>query len=415
MKKQIAILGIILLLVCVGLSGCTNSDNDGGSADTITPTGNYDIDYRGIKIYVHSLAWNDWLDESDWERFASWKCNCIYLETHWTYRYYEPGTQSPAMMGYECYEDQVGYYEEEALKKLDYAVEQVQAHGFFCWIGICTQWDPDTYTAWQWSNNPDTDGDGEANICVGSDYINWNLPDKGGGHGRERFGDFLVMMTDRYPDCGFTIWAFPYHHQSDNGDAADEDQLYNVTLPYLIDRVRENHPTMPLQIDSLKQGLKVVDGWQVPTGQFTVIPYWDDPYLYYGWDTHDGSRMPTTSNWGAIARSNTEWDGDMTNFMRCWQPMIDFSIAHPEAKFMANEYIGLCVHDSYCSGCGNRPITPSRISWLRAIWNQTLALNASWVYHIYTSPGIAESLLDLDGSENEIAYWLEYYNELGSE
>jgi len=71
MKKQIAILGIILLLVCVGLSGCTNSDNDGGSADTITPTGNYDIDYRGIKIYVHSLAWNDWLDESDWERFAS--------------------------------------------------------------------------------------------------------------------------------------------------------------------------------------------------------------------------------------------------------------------------------------------------------------------------------------------------------
>jgi hypothetical protein len=64
------------------------------------------------------------------------------------------------------------------------------------------------------------------------DYV--NLQEEG----LNRYAKFWEMMVQRFPDCMYCLWHFPYHEQS--VDSGRRNRFYDVTFPALLSAVRKH-------------------------------------------------------------------------------------------------------------------------------------------------------------------------------
>jgi hypothetical protein len=107
----------------------------------------------------------------------------------------------------------------------------------------------------------------------------------------------------------------------------------------------------------------------------------------------------------------------MIEFNRQWQPAVDFKEAHPKAKLICTEWIGLSVQTySGCSSCGDRPVKQSRLDWAEEMFKKANELDLSWCYWSYVHmplPGSsyihAENPIESDGSENIMSQIIKEY------
>jgi hypothetical protein len=310
--------------------------------------------------------------ETDYTRFQQWNLNAIVYEVFWTHLL-EPDELQP------------GIYDAVLLEALDRQIELAQRHGLYTFLAPRVSFNPEDPKSWYgWADR------------FGYDYVNFNQLDASGTAGRDRYVDVFRMLSQRYPDVGFCVTFYPYHHQSAT-DPTQIVQFYNVTLPLLYTTLR-NFTDEYLIINLIHQGY----GESLTTGQYLVIedfgyPFTDDPKLLYGFNNHDGDDNMFVARGGS-------WDYNTSQLTRNYEPLLAFQSKY-HVSFACVEGFALDVHLDATS----RPIETSRLGWVQAQLEIMNTYQLGWFYFTYENPPYWASPVEEDGSDNAIASLLQQY------
>ena len=186
------------------------------------------------------------------EHFAKikqWGFNCIFVPFFWTF-------------DFEQKEDDVGVYNEQNLQGLRRSVDLALSEGL------------EVILSGRVSFNNEVGWDGWAT----HDYV--NMQDEG----LNRYAKFWEMMVQRFPDCMYCLWHFPYHQQGT--DLARTSRFYDVTFPTLLSTVRKHSNNKVI----------FVPIHQSANYYLTANPI-DDPNLIYGLGHMLAGKVEYGRNW----------------------------------------------------------------------------------------------------------------------
>lgn len=327
------------------------------------------VRFRGMAITA-PVAWRPFTEE-DYLRIKALGVNSILYKLWWT------GAEIDG--GIEPFEDQVGYYSEATLSRLEEQIALARKVGLKPFIGVQN-----------------------SNFQTGSSrYVGW--ADIYGGDGinldtamRERYCNMLRMLAQRFPNVGLDVWSFPYHAEPELFPSEERERtFYEVTQPLLLKTVREVSSTVPVILNPLKQGIGIKDA--TSSGELDVQPYHNDPNVFYGINSHNGG-------YGGVCRVGTEWDYDYDRLEQNFAAVGRFKAKYPKAHVACVEWIGLVIHGAV----PDRPILQSRLDWCRALFEKAKELNIDWFYHCYTQ-GLPEHPYEADNSETAISQMIAEY------
>mgnify|MGYP003681892213 CR=1 FL=1 len=140
----------------------------------------------------------------DFRKIKQWGFNCLMVTIWWS-EYIEQD------------KDSVGVYNEQNLQSLRRSVDLALSEGLKVIISGRVCYNPSTEVGWDgWATH---------------DYV--NLQDEG----LNRYAKFWEMMVQRFPDCMYCLWHFPYHKQGVSEEA--RNRYYTITIPTLLNAVRK--------------------------------------------------------------------------------------------------------------------------------------------------------------------------------
>jgi hypothetical protein len=393
---------LLIALIPILLSGCVNIQPE----PTI---------YHGITLGLMSFRpdENYGCTQTDIDNFKAWGVDSVGIQVCWAGK-----DGSDYTNGIEPNENIVGNpitgegYSQASLSRLHAVVDLIEANGMYVWlllqpIGKGTVDNPD-----DWAQK------------YGNSFITFNEKPTGTPMpGRDRFINFIKLLCNEFPNAGIAPWWFAYHMDSSRlPNTAIETAFYDICQPAMINAIRETDELagrLPREIAiyPLLQGIWTNDdGVKRCTGGLMEQPYYDDEHILYGLNSHDGD----AGRWGWIVRENERWNYNMAKFNDQWAGAVYFKERYPEARLVCHEWIGLCIH-SYTghTSCGERPINKTRMDWTKAMFEKAIELDMSWTYWGYLhqplpgGPGPSpEDPIESDGTPNEMAYVISYYNKL---
>jgi hypothetical protein len=230
--------------------------------------------------------------------------------------------------------------------------------------------------------------------------VNLNQTDASGSHGRTRYLNYLSMMAERFPDCGFVPMGYPYHGTENSGDLTAEivDIYYEITFPQMLSVIRQfnEHPVIFNPISMGFGPWWELDYSKIQQTWFYTqdIPDYSDANLLYNINTHD--------SYNSIAVANMErWDYDVEKLRWHYQPCFDQPL-----PYVAIEFLALNIH--FEEGA-ERPIDQSRLDWVEENMKIIRELGASWFYFRYENPSLGHSPLEKDGSDSALVPLLKQY------
>jgi hypothetical protein len=200
----------LALLVSIGLFAGVQGSL-AGESKSIQSHGmiNYSEIYNGFACAGSDFIYEGYTSEH-FRKIRQWGFNCPLLEIWWT-RYIEPR------------EDLVGFYDEQKLQGLRRSVDLALNEGLRVIISGRVCYDPVTMPSWAgWSTH---------------DYVNLNQSSGWSAPGLDRYIKFWEMIAQRFPECMYCLWHFPYHRQG--VDSTQVDRFYDVTFPALLRAVRK--------------------------------------------------------------------------------------------------------------------------------------------------------------------------------
>ena len=277
--------------------------------------------YRGFAVSGEDFIYERYTSE-DFRRIKQWGFNSLLVTVWWT-EHIEP------------YADQPFVYNEQKLQALERSVNLAQAEGLNIILSGRVQHEPGAVSWDGWSTH---------------DYV--NLQEEG----LNRYAKFWEMMVQRFPDCMYCLWHFPYHKQS--ADSMRRDRFYTVTFPTLLSAVRKHSNNkvifVPIYQGATKNG-------ETADYYLTATPI-DDDNIIYGL----GHMMP----WSVVDGDN--WDYDYSRMdtafsgAKRWKETFDLPM-------MSIEYAPL----TWIRG---RPIHQSRIDCLDESLKRMSMYDVCWMY-----------------------------------
>lgn len=385
----------------------------------------------GIQIPVSLLYYHP-LTSAEYDMLVSWGINSIYIRIRWG--------STVDTCGLEPDESTVGDpgtgagYSQSTIQKIQTQINLAQAHGLSVWLGfqdvLKKTCPPEGYAGWQ---DP-----------YGSDFINLNTqPTRCVGSGltpmpgRDRFLRLLEYTCKIFPtNIGIIPWDFPYHSGSISSAARTQFYAFpSGSQALLIQQIRNadalHHPNDPPRLISatpIQQGSTP----DYPTEEldyqhfYNEGPPWYGENIYYAFDSHDSGYTwaPKTSCWGYICRAAdpgtgyiTHWDYNLQNFDAMWYGVVDFRAAHPTAKFICYEWIGIVNQGTpTIPGANDRPMDPSRLAWAHQLYVKAREIGGVSVMYFdwwgtSSTPSVA-SPTDTGGVENQVARIIRYNHTL---
>lgn len=403
--------------------------------------------FRGIVAYLMSFRPPDFgIGAWDCQKFLDWGCNCVHIPCNW-----DGSDAADYVNALEPDEWTVGDpetgvgYSQLSASRLHSVIDRVESYGMAVWLHFNTP-----RKANQGSNPPhvippaNPADDRKWADKYGQPFVHENTQPTYGIDinpsmpqydtqtpmpGRARFLNFLRWVAKEFPTANIVPMMFPYHntHPAPIPSSYLEGLYYNLTQPAMLDAIRQSDidndraslglPPRQVSMSPLLQGI-----WTNPDGKRRITgglypgnqPYYEnDPNVFYSYNTHDGDDW----NCGLIARTNLDWDYDYDGVRDNFNGAYLFKQSYPNAKLICDEFIGLVIHGEAYNN-DQRPIKPSRIAWVKAMWDEAVAVGSSWTYWSYVHQpgcglnacGIGENPLESDASETEIAQIISDYN-----
>jgi len=177
----------------------------------------------------------------------------------------------------------------DVMNRADEHAKLAQAQGLHVVLSSRVQYadPPQSWTSIGWANPPR------------ADFVNMT------SDGLTKYGEYLARLVHEIRGCTYCLWHFPYHAQ--NIDDARRHRLWNVTYPYLINRVRQ----------VTKNALIIVPPHQ---GIYDLY-HQDDADWYLDHDPLEGSNLLYGCNhmmdWQVIAKGQ-QWNGDVERVNRAF-------------------------------------------------------------------------------------------------
>jgi hypothetical protein len=255
-------------------------------------------------------------------RIKQWGFNTLLVEIWWT-RDVEP------------YADQPFVYNERKLQALKRSVNLAQAEGLNIILSGRVQHELGDVSWDGWSTH---------------DYVNLQEG------GLNRYAKFWEMMVQRFPNCMYCLWHFPYHEQS--ADSMRRDRFYTVTFPTLLSAVRK-HSNNKVVFVPIHQG--ATRNGETADYYLTASPI-DDDNIIYGL----GHMMP----WSVVDGGN--WDYDYSRMDTAFSGIKRWTETF-KLPMMSVEY-------SPIRWVRGEPIDKSRLDCLQESLKRMNIYNVGWMY-----------------------------------
>jgi len=316
------------------VSGLQNDSYKVSSAGTI----NYQISvppdevYCGFALPSNGIIGSLWTREH-FRKIKSWGFKDVLIDDIWWGRFVSQG----------------GTYRKTRFARLDEAVQWARSEGLNVGLSLRVCWDPTPEgadTSWwtDWSYDEVRDEQ-----MPSHDYV--NLEDEG----RERYASFVEFIVQRYPNCFYSLWHFPYHKQG--VDSVRRNRFYAVTFPTLLGAVRK-YSNNTIVFVPIHQGMS--GNGEVASYYETATPL-DDPNIVYGL----GHCMPwNVVDWGS-------WDYDFNRLDEAFEGIRRFRETYDLPMFS--------VEFTPLRWSGN--IDESRLACLEEVLKRTFQYEVGWAYH----------------------------------
>jgi hypothetical protein len=332
---RLKVLSLMILMLCGFwiVSPIPNPQNSGSisSYGTVTEATEREASYgaiteaevyRGFACDEASFIYGKYTREH-FREIKQWGFDCVLVTFWWT-------------GSIERNKGAVGVYSEQNLQGLRRSVDLVLNEGLKVIISGRVCYDPYTEVGWDgWATH---------------DYVNMH------DEGLNRYAKFWEMIVQRFPDCMYCLWHFPYHKQGASEEA--RNRYYTVTFPTLLNAVRKYSDNkvifVPIHQGATRNG-------ETSDYYLTANPI-DDDNIIYGL----GHMMP----WNVIDYGT--WNYDIER--------VDEAFAGVKRWTQTFKLPMMSVEYTPLAWVRGKIIEKSRLACLSEILNRMSLYNIGWMY-----------------------------------